>query len=286
MSKGRSPVVSVLARRALVLGLGVAAIAWPAGQARPAAASTARTAPVASLQPAATARLWKQLVRRPTATTRPADCRPLRLTFYAPTDWLRLATRLAANPSRARSTTSRSRRSPADKTKLRPDQAWRIRALGPNFHALAEINVTRLVRLGRRRTAAAGSTRASRRARRWPPAGYDVAAGDTWALNEVSSAVRAATGSARAEHARLHARPLRRRRRPAARPRASSSSIGVGQATADLSTYKANSQGWYRRTAPSGATWSRTSATGRRRSTATSRRTRSPARRRERGATR
>ena len=61
----------------------------------------------------------------------------------------------------------------ADKTQLRADQAWRIRALGPAFHALAEINVTgwtswvattgKLLVRGRRRGAAAHGSRRLRR---------------------------------------------------------------------------------------------------------------------------
>ena len=95
---------------------------------------------------------------------------------------------------RARSTTSRSRRSSADKTQPRADQAWRIRALGPAFHALAEINVTGwtawVATTGSSWYAAGVEAR-----RRMAAAGYDVAAGDTWALNELSSAVRQGTAA-------------------------------------------------------------------------------------------
>ena len=56
--------------------------------------------PVPSLTPAATQRLWSELVQRPRLRAlRSADCRPLRAVFYAATDWLRLATKLAANAS-------------------------------------------------------------------------------------------------------------------------------------------------------------------------------------------
>ena len=105
----------------------------------------ARPTPVVpSLEPAATAKLWKQLVEQPRRlhATRQANCRPLRGIFYAQTDWLRLATRLAAQASPCAQYYISVPPLAADKTQLRTDQGWRIRALGPAFHALAEINVT------------------------------------------------------------------------------------------------------------------------------------------------
>ena len=69
-----------------------------------------------------------------------ADCRPLRGVFYAQTDWLRLATTLAANASPCAQYSISVPPVVADKTRFRPDQAQRIRALGPNIHALAEIH--------------------------------------------------------------------------------------------------------------------------------------------------
>ena len=77
------------------------------------------------------------------------------------------------------------------------NEAWRIRALGPAFHALAEINVTGWTAW----VAATGNSwyEAGVEARRRMAAtGYDVTAGDGWALNELSSAVRQGTGNARA----------------------------------------------------------------------------------------
>src|SRR5688572_22686160 len=67
------------------------------------AAAAAEPVPVPSLEPAATEALWKELVSRTrlgrTSAADTAGCRPLRATFYAPTDWMRLATKLAANAS-------------------------------------------------------------------------------------------------------------------------------------------------------------------------------------------
>src|SRR4051794_12767235 len=64
--------------------------------------ASAGPAPVPSLQPQATQKLWTKLVhRRSVAGARAtADaCRPLRAVFYTSTDWLRLATKLAATVS-------------------------------------------------------------------------------------------------------------------------------------------------------------------------------------------
>ena len=227
-------------RRLLVLAGGAAAAGVIAGSA---AAFGGASEPVPSLTPVATQRLWNELVRRPRVLSpRTAECRPLRAVFYAPTDWRRLATRLA------------STRSPCaqyyisvppvgDKTQPRADEAWRIRALGAAFHALAEISVTGW-------TGWVASTGNSWREaglearRRMAAAGYDVAAGDTWALNELSSAVRQGTGNARANmRAFLNGLHDGDGTLPAAR--GTVFIAGIGQATTDLSLYQARLQDWY-----------------------------------------
>ena len=94
--------------------------------------------PVPSLTPVATQRLWSELVRRPRVhSLRSAACAPLRAVFYAPTDWLRLTTKLAATPSPCAEYYISVPPLAADKTQLRADQAWQVRALGPSFRALA-----------------------------------------------------------------------------------------------------------------------------------------------------
>src|SRR5947199_244029 len=69
-----------------------------------------------------------------------SDCRPLRAVFYTATDYLRLATKLAANASPCAEYYISVPPLVADKTKPRPNAAARIRALGPNFHAMAEFS--------------------------------------------------------------------------------------------------------------------------------------------------
>jgi len=200
--------------------------------------------PVPSLTPAATQRLWSELVQRPRRhALRSAECRPLRAVFYAPTDWLRLATKLAATASPCAQYYISIPPLAADKTQPRLDQAWRIRALGPAFHALAEINVTGwsswVATTGNSWHAAGVEAR-----RRMAAAGYDVAAGDSWALNELSSAVRQGVGSARANmRAFLHGLHDADGVLPSAR--GAVFVIGIGQATGDLSVYQARLQDWY-----------------------------------------
>ena len=123
----------------LLLALAVAVSAASVGSAdslRP-----AEPEPVPSLAPAQTAALWARLVARPAPRAQAmAACRPLRAVFYAATDWLRLTTKLAASASPCADYYVSIPPVVADKTQPRADQAWRIRALGPRFHALAEIH--------------------------------------------------------------------------------------------------------------------------------------------------
>ena len=134
----------------------------------------------------------------------------------------------------------------ADKTTFRRDQAWRIRALGPNFHAMAEIHFatwTRWVQSTGNSWHAAGVTARERMA----AAGYDVALGDTWALNELTSAVRRGDGNART-NIREFLRGLYEG--DGSRPtRGAALVIGFGQRTADVSAYQNTLQGWLSDTA-------------------------------------
>src|SRR5205085_11717923 len=100
-------VFAVVAWSALALA-GIASAGPKQSTCRPGATALptsgcAELRPVPSLQPSATKRLWRKLVRRQRARRRvvaaTGDCRPLRAVFYTQTDWMRLATKLAANPS-------------------------------------------------------------------------------------------------------------------------------------------------------------------------------------------
>jgi len=201
--------------------------------------------PVPSLQPAATAKLWHRLVHRRHTATRTAGC--MRLVFYAPTDWLRLATKLAANQAACAQYYISIPPLAADKTNFRPDQPWRIRALGSNFHALAEISYKGWGAW----VAANGSTwyAAGVEARkRMAAQGFDVTAGDTWAVNESSSAVRTGTGTAR-QNLRDLVRGLYDAGESGPAVKGAVFVVGVGQSALSLSTYKGTLQLWYAETA-------------------------------------
>ena len=228
----------------LLLALSVSASIVGAGRADDGAADRLGTdpAPVASLEPAKTTALWSRLIAtRARRAEGAAECRPLRAVFYAASDWLRLATKLAASSSPCAEYYISIPPLVADKTQPRRDQAWRIRALGPNFHAMAEIHFTTWSRW----VASTGSTwhAAGVTAReRMAAAGYDISQGDTWVLNELSSAVRRGDASARA-----NVRELLRGlyEGDGMRPtRGAVFVIGVGQRTGDLSVYQNTLQNW------------------------------------------
>jgi hypothetical protein len=154
---------------------------------------------VPSLTPAATRALWRVEVARartPPHALTTAACNPARAVFYAQTDWLRLATKLAAQPSACASYYVSVPPLAADKTQARAGQASQIRALGPGFHALDEISWNgwnSWVVAGNGSWYDAGVTARQRMA----AAGFAASAGDTWAVNELSSAARTGTGVAR-----------------------------------------------------------------------------------------
>src|SRR4051812_3490804 len=156
--------------------------------------------PVPSLTPAATQKLWRAEVARAKAHPRvlhDASCRPARGIFYAQTDWMRLATKRAQAPSPCAQYYVSVPPLAADKSQARANQAGQIRALGPQYHAVDEISWngwSSWVSANASTWYDAGVTARQRMA----AAGFDASAGDTWALNELSSAVRTDTGAARA----------------------------------------------------------------------------------------
>jgi hypothetical protein len=205
----------------------------------PTAAAGIRVVP--SLTPRATHALWRVEVARADATPRrvaDAACNPAHVVFYAQTDWLRLATKLAAQPSPCADYSISVPPLAADKTQARSGQAWQIRALGPSFHAVDEVSWngwSAWVSAGNGSWYDAGVTARQR----MTAAGFDAAAGDTWAVNELSSAVRTGTGVAR-QNALDFLRGL------------ASDGVkgvvfvqGIGQTTADTTTYKLALQSWF-----------------------------------------
>ena len=232
------------------LGLSLAlflALAASLASAEGGALPAAEPLPVPSLEPAKTAELWNRLVSAPQSRSRvAAECRPLRAVFYAASDWLRLATKLAATASPCGDYYISVPPLVADKTTFRRDQAWRIRALGPNFHAMAEIHFT----TWNRWVASTGSswhTAGVTARERMAASGYDVALGDTWQLNELSTAVRRGDGNARA-NLREFLRGLYEG--DGSRPtKGAALIVGVGQRTSDLTVYQETLQNWLSDTA-------------------------------------
>jgi hypothetical protein len=74
------------------------------------------------------------------ASAHTTECMPVQAVFYESSDWLRLANGLAADASTCASYYVTIPALAADKTQLVGGRAPQVRALGPSFHALAEIN--------------------------------------------------------------------------------------------------------------------------------------------------
>jgi len=161
--------------------------------------------------------------------------------LYAASDWLRLATKLAASGSPCADYSISVPPIVADKTQFRPGQASRIRALGPNFHALAEVHFATWTRW----VAGTGSswfTAGVTARQRMAEAGYDVARGDGWAVNELTTAVRRGDGNARA-NIREFLRGLYEG--DGSQPtKGAALVIGFGQRTGDLTAYQSTMQSW------------------------------------------
>jgi hypothetical protein len=174
------------------------------------------------------------------ATSTAVACRPSEFVFYAARDWLRLVPKLAERASPCAQYYVSVPSLVADKTNARPDQAWRIRTLGPRFHAMAEIHWTtweNWVRTTGRTWYEAGVEAR----RRMAAAGFDVALGDTWAVNEFPSSVRRNLGTARTD-ARAFVRGLYE---GDGRPvQGAVFVIGVMHGTDDASLYKSTLKSW------------------------------------------
>jgi hypothetical protein len=222
---------------ALIASPAAGSIACPAGASTLAVVDCAGGPRAASLDP--WYRTGKPRMRLSSAAVIPR-CRPTELVFYAARDWLRLAPKLAERASPCADYYVSVPPLVGDKTNPRPNQASKIRALGPRFHAMAEIHWAtwqRWVRdTGRTWFDAGVEAR-----RRMGAAGYDVARGDTWAINEFPSSVRRDLGTAR-EDARAFVSGLYE---GDGRPvQGAVFVIGVMHGTRDASAYKATMKSW------------------------------------------
>ena len=176
-----------------------------------------------------------------TSTDAVQPCRAAEFVFYAARDWLRLAPKLAERASPCADYYISVPPLVGDKTYPRPNQAWRIRALGPRFHAMAEIHWKTWQEwvLAEGRTWYDAGVEARQR---MADAGYDVALGDTWAVNEFPSSVRRNLGTARRD-ARDFVRGLYEGSGQPAK--GAVFVIGLVHATRDATLYKATLKKWY-----------------------------------------
>jgi hypothetical protein len=162
--------------------------------------------------------------------------------FYTDADWNRLGTNLAAEASHCADYYVSLPAIAGNKTMPRADQAWRIRQLGPRFHAMAEAHLTSWqtwVANNKKTWVDAGREFRKRMA----AAGYDVSLGDLWALNEVPSSVRQGTGQSR-RNLLDFLKGLYEGDGSAAATKGLVFVVGFGQRTQNLSVYLANMQGW------------------------------------------
>jgi PKD repeat protein len=183
----------------------------------------------------------------PLPRTRAATaCIPTDVVFYAQSDWVRVAQKMRENMSLCASYYVSIPPIVADKTKPRgPLQAGLIRALGTNFHAMNDVNVaawTSWVAGAPDRTWYGAGVEARHRMDDPAVGGFDPAAGDIWALNELSSAVRQGGGLSR-QNMREFVRGLYDG--DAGHPMKGLVWVaGLSQGTTFLDTYKANVKNW------------------------------------------
>lgn len=183
----------------------------------------------------------------PLTRTRAATaCVPTDVVFYAQSDWVRIAQKQRENMSLCASYYVSIPPIVADKTRPRgPLQAGLIRALGENFHAMNDVNVaawTSWVAGAPDRTWYGAGVEARRRMDDPAVGGFDPAAGDIWALNELSSAVRQGSGVSR-QNIRNFVHGLYDGN--GGPPMKGLVWVaGIGQGTTFLDTYRANVKSW------------------------------------------
>jgi len=179
----------------------------------------------------------------PEDTGLPAYCRiPLKVVIYTSSDWLRLAQKLVADASPCAEYFISIPSLAADKTRLRPLQDDLLRALGPRIHPMAEIHVTGWqgwVAANRKTWYDAGVE--ARRVMR--DAGYGSMPGESWAVNEFSSAVRR-EGTAARRNMRDFLRGLYEGAPGMPELRGTVFVVGLSQLLSDASTYRATLRGW------------------------------------------
>lgn len=175
----------------------------------------------------------------------PADCPfdgRIDVVIWTVGGWNLLADAFAANPSPCVHYYLSVPPFTADRTTLRPGEAARIRAHGPQFHALAEFsdNAWGEWRATNDTTWIAAGLEFRRRA---AEAGYCFGQGDGWMVNEVHSSIRSDPAS-RSRWVNLF-RALHEGADGAADDAPGGAAVvGMAHAGQNLGVYKANLQGW------------------------------------------
>lgn len=172
----------------------------------------------------------------------PAWCRlPAKVIVYTASDWVRAAQKLTGDTTPCAEVFLSIPPLAADKTRFRVLQDDLVRAVSPQVHPVAEIHTggwQTWVNANRKTWYEAVEAR-----RRMADAGYDVTKGETWAVNEFSSAVRRGDGNARANMREL-VRGLREGAPGMPEARGIVFVIGLSQRLADTSVYKATMKGF------------------------------------------
>ncbi len=175
----------------------------------------------------------------PDAGPIPATCPwPVEVVVYDQSAWNVLADAFAADPSPCAHYWLSIPAVTSDKTQPRAGGAAAgIRARGSRFHAMAEFHWTSW-------SAVAGPwyDKGVEFRRRMEAAGYDLAAGDTWAINELPSSVR--SDATVRQHVRDVVRGLHDGPAGAAPVEGAVFTVGLGQGTVNFSVYKPNLEDW------------------------------------------
>ncbi len=175
----------------------------------------------------------------PEADAPPVCVRPADMVFYTQDSWNELADALLGDPSPCADHFISIPALANAKTQPRgPLEPQRMRARGPAFHAMAEFHWGGWSQV----TDLTWYEKGVEFRRRMALSGYDVAAGDTWAINELPSTIR--TSPVTRQNARDAVRGLHEG--PPGSPLVAGTVfvIGIGQGTTFLGTYKTNLKAW------------------------------------------
>lgn len=177
------------------------------------------------------------------APARATQCQPVRAVFYTENDWWQLGPGLAQDASPCVQYYISIEPLLSDKTVMQQGVAGLVDELGPNFHAVAEVNYTAWANW----VATTGESwyQAGQQARaNMDAAGFNVAVGDTWDVNEFPSEVLTNTDGARQDVEQL-VQGLYAGDGSEPPAKGIVFMVGVGQTGTSLPQYKADLESWY-----------------------------------------